>query len=347
MKKRLLIFQLILAFFCTANIVSQPENGSSSPFSLNFVPFLEYSTGFLGETLFYPPPMQNSEISRLKWEKNALLYGISAEAKYKRLNLDASFSMLLHDMATGKMTDKDWENYANTSIITKYSSGKNEIDKIQDIKVGFSYDFSPVKSIVISPVVEAGYKYDSFKRPEAEAWYNFYGMSWDDPSSIHYPYVRWDYIKRRYVYGHVLGIDFVRESFYTWAGINAVLNADRAIKFKLGAKISPFARFYSTDTHWARDTDLQINYRKNYIEEQIARFKHLKLNLDVILDITKNLSFDIGISSLMSLEMNRGIVRTNVYSDTYLGSYYKKLSQEVAESIQEMNVKAGLKIKVL
>ncbi len=335
---------LFFIFLCSA--ISYAESNRQDNFTLwnNFnisiIPQISYTNGTLQEILYYYKP-SDKKISLLEWERKFFTFGAQINSSYKKLHLDFSFNTALKNSLSGQMRDSDFLNEKDYSMKTTYSVGNNYSKDFYNTDCSIYYDFNIAKAIKVSPVVQVQYNYDSFKRPTAQGWYSDGAHHWNDPSSTKYPYHN-ETTGKTY---SLAEIDFYRHTFFTWSGFSFFIKPKDKISFNIAGLASPFAYFYSIDTHFAQDRATKKLYEKHSKMEQNSIFSYLKIELEMFIQLTKQVELKFGFDSLFNIKTDKGSLYTDHYLDTKQDGYIK-LDQKTTSAEKNITATVGLKINV-
>lgn len=336
--KKLLFFLFIffLSFFANSQIFN-PQKNSNLNIHLNIEPIFGYANGTLGETIYRSYP-KSKKISFLEWDKKFFLYGGKINFEIKNFYLQADFFTSIPE-DSGKMQDSDWLNASDYSMKTTYSVGTNYAQNNYDFSVLLKYNFKPFSSFSISPVLKAQYLYDSFARENSEGWYSDGKHYWYDESSIHYPYYDSETGKTK----KLAEIDYERQTFFSWLGIATAFDFSEKFSAGFSVLMSPFAYFYSVDTHFAQNSDKSF-YKIYFRQRQKSYFNYLKVNIESSLYLTKFLDLSLGFSTLFYFRTEKG----DLYSKTSdEDEVYEDLGQKSSSDIKGVNFLLGVKIKIL
>lgn len=333
---------LIFAFFTFSNLFAQIFGNDKNDFHIAIEPVFSYTSGFLGETWFYSKYEDDSKKkSYLEWDKKLFLYGAEISSSYKRFHFDTQFLTSIQNLKSGEMSDSDWKNTSDYSMKTTYSVGDNKAVENYSFQASIYFDFFPEKPIVLSPVFQFQYDYDSFAREEAEGWYSDGKHWWYDESSTHYPYYN-SQTGKRY---KLAEIDYYRHSFYAWTGFKLHSKLTKRLKFDFSALVSPYAYFYSLDTHWAQDKSTKEKFKKNNRQIQSAFFPSMKIEAKADFSLTKVFDLTFGASGLLGLKVNRGKWFQDYFGDFKQDDFYDS-GEDSGSFMQYLSARIGCKIKV-
>lgn len=329
-----------------AQIFGEKESGENTgKFHLSVAPLFSYTSGHLGEYLYYSKFDDDSKkASYLSWDKKIFLYGAEIEASCSRFHFDTSFLTSIRNLKSGIMSDSDWKNTSDYSMKTTYSVGDNKAVENYSVVSGIYYDFDVLENLSLSPMISFQYDYDFFSREDAEGWYSDGKHWWYDESSVHYPRVNPETGKRQYL----APIDYYRHSFYTWAGVKARYKICKKADFSFDFLASPFAYFYSMDTHWAKNSEKQW-YAKHSRQIQSAYFPALpalKMNAKLSLALSKFFDMNISASGLLCLKASRGTWFSDYFQDAKQDDFYDS-GQDSGAAMQYFSVGIGVGIKVI
>ena len=345
--KVLLILSFMVFYLQTAGaqIFGGGESGKNSGgFHFSISPEFSYASGHLGQYLYYSKFDDDSKkASYLSWDKKLFLYGAEIEASYSRIHFDASFLTSIRNLKSGIMSDSDWKNTSDYSMKTTYSLGDNKAIENYSVVSSVYYDFDVLENLSLSPLISFQYDYDSFSREDAEGWYSDGKHSWHDESSVHYPRVNPETGKKQYL----APIDYYRHSFYTWAGVKARCKICKKADFSFDFLASPFAYFYSMDTHWAKNSGKW--YGKHYRQIQSACFPvvpALKMNAKLSVALSKFFDLNFSSSGLLCLKTIRGTWFNDYFQDSRQDDFYDS-GQDSGATMQYFSLGIGVKVKVI
>lgn len=333
-----LFFIFLTSSFVYANPGSKA--GTQNNFNLSIIPQISYTTGTLQEILYYYQP-SDKKISILEWERRLFTFGAQVNSNYKNLHLDFSFATALKNALCGQMRDSDFLNEKDYSMKTTYSVGDNYSKDFYSADCSIYYDFNIAKFVKFSPVAQIQYNYDSFYRPDAKGWYSDGSHHWNDPSSTKYPYHN-ESTGKTY---RLAQIDYFRHSFFTWSGLAVSVKISDKINFNICALTSPFAYFYSIDTHFAQDRATKKLFGKHTKMEQNSIFSFLKMNLQMFVQLTDKIELKLGLETLFNIKTDKGTLYTDYYLDTKQDGYIK-LDQKTSSTEQSLTATVGVKIKL-
>lgn len=338
--KKLAALAFALSFFSFLD--AQIFTGKSA-FSLSVEPAAAYTSGFLGEYFFRHYLEDNSKKeSYLEWDKKLFLYGAEISSSFKKIHLDAVFLNSVQGVDSGKMVDSDWKNDSDYSMKTTYSKGSNEACRNFTAEASLYFDFIPYSKLCVSPMIQFQYDYDSFACRESEGWKSDGKHWWYDESSTHYPRYNAQTGKTE-----KLGeIDYIRKSFYAWTGFKIKAELTKRLSFAISALASPYAYFYSLDTHWSQDKTTKEKFKKHRRQIQTAYFPAVKLQAKADFALSRIFSLSFSAAGIFSLKINRGSWENDFYGGTLLDKYYDT-GQDSGSDMQYLSARIGLKIKVL
>lgn len=336
--KKLIFFISIffLSFFANSQIFNSNQI-SNIDIHLNIEPTFCYTNGTLGESVFRSRP-KSKKISFLEWDRKFFTYGGKINFQIKNFFLQADFLTSIPENS-GKMQDSDWLNASDYSMKTNYSVGTNYAQNNYDFSVLFKYNFKPLSCLLVSPLVQAQYLYDSFARENCEGWYSDGKHYWNDESSTYYPYYNSETGKTY----KLAEIDYVRQSFFSWIGIATRLNFSEKFNVGFSVLMSPFAYFYSVDAHFSQNSDKSL-YKNYYRQRQNSYFNYLKMNIESTFVLTKVLDLSLGFSTLFYFRTEKGDL---FYKTSYKGEKYENLGQKSSSDIKNINFLVGIKVKIL
>ena len=329
MQKRNILVVLLfikILFLTNAQIFKSP----SKDFSLSVEPVIGFTYGSLGEYIY----AQNSsgaevEYSYLEWEEKPLWqYGVTMCAAYKRFGATVSFDRAV-SARCGNMYDSDWLGYSD--VKTNYSVSENTAVENMNVNIALQYEFRPDEKLYITPVVEASYAYNSF---EARNGYGWYGDATNSSSGTN---VSWNDSAAHY-YRSLCGIDYSRQTFYTFLGGKITCLFTPGISLCLGAFVSPYTYTYAADTHYANTAMTEGN---NYHYYQDIFFKRSKLCASVSFKINSYAEAEVAASYLFG-----GIGKGDIYSDIDTGKMVLRSKQASGSSVEEFSFRAGCKINL-
>lgn len=332
---------LILIFLLSLPLSAQIFTNQND-FHLEVEPAFSYTNGFLGEYFYYHYLVDDSKkMSYLEWDKKIFMYGAEISSSFKRFHLDSRFMIAASDSKSGEMTDSDWQNESDFSMKTTYSVGGNNAAKNYSAEASVYFDFFPAEKIALSPMVQVQYDFDSFECEKMEGWKSNGKHWWFDESSTHYPYVDSD--GKTYKLGE---IDYYRHSFYTWAGFKICLKPAKRFDFDFSALVSPYAYFYSLDTHWAQEKSTKEMFEKHRKQYQAAFFPAFKLEAKASFSITKIFDLTFAASGLFSVKINRGKWEQDFYDDFLQDDYYDTY-QDSGADMQYICARIGCKVRIM
>lgn len=335
------VFTFFIFLTCSF-VYANPEEraGSQNNFNISIIPQISYTNGTLQEILYHYKP-SDKKISVLEWERKLFTFGAQVNSNYKNFHIDFSFDTALKNSLSGQMRDSDFLNEKDYSMKTTYSVGSNYSRDFYNANCSIYYDFNIAGFITLSPVAGIQYDYDSFYRPEAQGWYSDGSHHWNDPSSTKYPYHN-ESTGKTY---RLAQIDYFRHSLFTWSGLAFSVKAGSRIGFNICALASPFAYFYSIDTHFAQDRATKKLFGKHTKMEQNSVFSFLKMNLEMVVQLTDKIELNLGFETLFNIKTDRGTLYTDYYLDTKQDGYIK-LDQKTNSTEQSLTATAALKIKL-
>lgn len=336
-------FALILFIFFLFSFLNAQIFTGNRAFNLSIEPAAAYTNGFLGEYFFrhYLEDKSKKE-SYLEWDKKLILYGAQFSLNYKRIHIDALFLNSVQNRKSGKMSDSDWKNDSDYSMKTTYSTGDNEACRNFTMEASLYFDFYPSERLCISPLVQVQYDYDSFACKESEGWKSDGKHWWYDENSTYYPRYNPQTGKRE-----KLGeIDYNRKSLYTWTGFKVKTKLTERLSFDFSALASPYAYFYSLDTHWSQDKSTKEKFKKHRRQIQTAYFPAIKLQAKADFAINRIFDLTFSASGLFSLKITRGKWENDFYGESLQDGYYDTC-QNSGSDMQYLSARIGLKIKIL
>ncbi len=333
-----LFFIFLTCSFVYAN--SSNKASTQNNFNISIIPQFSYTNGTLQEIIYYYQP-SDKKISILEWERNFFTFGAQVNSNYKNLHLDFSFATALKNSLCGQMRDSDFLNEKDYSMKTTYSVGDNYSKDFYSADCSIYYDFNIAGFIKFSPVAQIQYNYDSFYRPTAEGWYSDGSHHWNDPSSTKYPYHN-ETTGKTY---RLAQINYFRHSLFAWSGLAFSVKAGEKIRFNICALTSPFAYFYSIDTHFAQDKATKKLFEKHTRMEQNSIFNYLKMNLQIFVQLTNKIELKLGFETLFNIKTDKGTLYTDYYLDTKQDDYIK-LDQKTSSTEKSSTATVGIKIKL-
>jgi len=328
---------LYIMFFLTPICAQKKES------FIKIEPYAGFTNGTLEEILYYSFP-SDKKIILLEWERKLFIYGAELKTAFKNFNLNADFETAPQNAKSGQMRDSDWLNTNDYSMKTTYSQGTNFSKEYYSAEVSFFYDIKAANNFTVSPVLSAEYNYDSFYRKKgAEGWYSEDCRHWwHDSSSKHYPYYNPETGKTL----KLAQIDYLRHTFFSWAGIKFRLKPGQKIEFALSLFASPVSYFYSIDTHYAQDKSTKLMYKKHYRQRQISYFNSIKINLDTALSLSKRFDLNLGLETLFNIKNGRGDLYSDYHSDEYQGEYVNS-GQKTSSTLKSIKAKIGCTVKLM
>lgn len=311
--------------------------------SLSLEPYAGFTSGILEETIYRSLPKEK-KISLLEWERKIFVYGASLDFKCSSLNLNLNLETAPQNSKSGQMRDSDWLNPDDYSMKTTYSAGTNYAMDYRSAEVSLFYDFFSGTGFTLSPVVTARYDYDSFYRKKgAEGWYSQDCRHWwHDSSSKHYPWYNPETGKTQML----AEIDYLRHSFYSWAGLKLTFTPSENLEFLFCAMISPVTYLYSVDTHFAQDSSTKLMYKKHYRQRQLSYFSNARLEVEAQLRLCKSFFLTAGFETAFNFKTDRGDLYSDYFQDVYQGEYID-CGQDSSSSLKNIKAKIGLKIRLL
>ncbi|WP_147615856.1 hypothetical protein [Treponema pectinovorum] len=346
--KRFILFFIAFSLFFQTKIVSQVFKNTD--FSLSVSPAILYTSGYLGEILYYSKSYDESKkISFLEWQKNLFLYGAKIESRYKRFHFDSSFYTSIRGLNSGVMKDSDWLNTENYEMKTTYSVGDNKIAENYDFGAEFYFDFNPKKNITISPSISVQYQYDSFKRGDSKGWYGESKYSkdgkmhwWYEEQAQEFPYYDTNTGKNY----KLAGADYYRHSVLTWIGIRFAMKISENFKINYGFEIAPFSYFYAIDTHWGRDNSTMQFYGKHYKQIQYGIFPNIKMSLSSTIKLSDFFDINLIFISIFNTYIPKGTLSSDYIDGDKQNKYYR-IGQATGIFDNTVYFGIGFKFKIL
>ncbi|WP_294430048.1 hypothetical protein [uncultured Treponema sp.] len=321
---------------------------SSSIFAkINFIiePVFTYSTGFIGENIYYPSLYNDSKkISYLKWERNIFQFGANLDFYYENFHATVCGLSSLFNQKSGKMFDSDWLNPDDYTMKTRYSKGNNESVENFKTQIILFYDFNISKRFVFSPCITFQYNYDYFERKKSEGWYSSDNKHyWNDESSVHYPYT-FTNNNGKIVTARLGEINFEDKLFFIWFGGKINFQPVKQCSFDFALQISPYAYFYALDTHMAQDKSSKEIYGRHYKMIQSSLFNAMNIIYDINYYINSVFALKLEMSYSFIFEMKRGSCYTDFVGSDRQDSYFKT-DQKSVINFENYTISLGIKIK--
>lgn len=262
--------------------------GQTSRFSIS--PYISRTNGSLSQVIWQPEDeAPENKASLLEWDRNLWFYGARLEYQRDNFCLEGAFGSSIHGIS-GDMTDLDWCNKKDYSMVTTLSSGDNHALANYKGEVQLSYEIGLFEKLSLLPSLKMHYAYDHFKRgADAEGWYGQDDWSsdgkhhcWSDKEAQKIPGIKTD--SDGTVHRYILReIEYSRHSLYTWLGIGAKLHHDR-VSALMQVMVSPYTWFQDEDRHYSRSQD------RLYHTKQTSCFESLDLSVTLSYRLNRRLS---------------------------------------------------------
>ncbi len=294
--KRFLI-SILLAASCAACIAA---GNWQDDFSLSLEPFIGFMRGTSKEYAYTGSTL----LSRLDWQvHNAWQYGIKADATYKRLFADGSLSGTL-PLGCGTMYDSDWMN--RNDVKTHYSESDNTINSFFRLDLNLGYIFKPVQTVQLIPFTGIEYMFFDMAAYGLQAWYGN-----KNKSGIYSAYNSTDTTIKTQP-GSTQCIQYVRQTFFTWLGLNVRWQFTRSWECMISGAVSPYL--------WSDSLDHHILRGYFFYDYMAANFAAWKGSVTMRFYLTPRLSLNALIGAVCTREI-KGVSKVNK-TDERNGIYY-------------------------
>ncbi|MFA6937915.1 MAG: omptin family outer membrane protease [Treponema sp.] len=305
MKKSLLICSAVLIFF---NLALAAEEKTSS---VTIEPFTSIKYGKLGEYVYDTDSNGDlQKLSYLEWEvKPLVLAGLNASAKTKNITIAYNFLSYGVPLSSGNMYDSDW--MALTDMKTNYSISENTLNHFLQAGCNVNYTFKTNTIISITPGAGFDFSSISFSARNGYGWYGDYERSTTHENiSWNSPYAKY------YASGELMGIDYSRETFYTWLGFSANADFNKYFSLSFSAYISPYTFVSSIDKHFSNSTSTVYTAYNDLMD---CYFSYFKTSLASEVNFSKNFSLCLNVNCLIG-ESAIGITYSKYVTPTYEGT---------------------------
>ncbi|MBQ0051799.1 MAG: omptin family outer membrane protease [Treponema sp.] len=287
----------------------------SHDFHLSVEPLVGLKNGQVDEYVFLKKcDYSDDKLSELNWDvKNEFYLGGKIETGYKKLFADFKFTAAI-PKSSGQMDDSDWLNVEKSGTEayqykTNYSISDNflKYDFLFGVDLGYDFDIfkNEILKIRLRPLIAFNYEKFYFNARNGSAWYGSY-------SGNHYlPYE--SATTPTYSFSGKSVIDYIRQSYTPWFGMNSYFTFKDKIDVGLGFRISPYTYVESIDIHYLNNGE----DGSAYLDATPGYFKTIKCSAEASYRINSRNSINFSANWVC---MN--ILRGDDYEQTYKS--YKK-----------------------
>jgi len=290
--------------------------------------------GSLGEYVFDLDSSDNTfkKLSYLDWDlKPSTVLGLNFIGGYKNLYVSPYISFGIPGEC-GKMQDSDWLDL--NSVKNDYSISINTLNK--NIFTGIQLEYRiPLSTLFyFAPAISFDYQYISFSAKDGYGWY---GDSVHSTTGTNVSYDS-EYAKQ-YDVGELMGIDYMRSTFYLWTGFSSELTVSKKISFGCMFFFSPYTQIYSLDKHFS---DLQRNSYAAYNDIMEGYLSYFKFRMYLNYSFSSSCSLLLSVNELVG---SSGIGITLYYSgNATSNSQPAKLSSKSKSDIDVPSVSLAFRI---
>lgn len=287
-------------------------------FSFNIQTETGFSYEKLGEYLF-KSETSNQKKSYLEWQNNLMPVIISGTINWKDFFITNNFEYLI-PLSHGYMHDSDWYG----SIKTNYAIFTNYADSNFSYSFRLGCFFNLHDKLVISPIVEFNYKYDSYS---AKNGYGYYGR---EDGSLHI--VEWNSPQATF-HSKLSEISYCRKNILSFLGLSAKYSPASFYSLNITFLISPFAISNAMDYH-SDELDLDRDYYMHGIFTSF--FKNIKTEVSNSFTVSKHIQLQLNFRTCIGF-LTRGKTETTFYRNVNFGS-----SGESTETWTYLGKSAGI-----
>ncbi len=326
MKKRVFFIAIIFSF------ISAVLYAEDSDYKLSFEPFVECVSGNIGEYVYTNNTNGDDVLySYLDWElKPVWIYGLNAEAIVHNLGISIRLASAMPTRC-GNMYDSDWLNKDNMK--TTYSISENSLESYLDIALKVFYEFDVSDFFSAGPTMEIGTRSIKFSAENGYGWYGQPG-----PGGYIYPYNSGEPYASEKHKGDLCGIDYQKDSVYTFLGARIKINAGNRFHFIAEGALSPYTRMEAYDTHWR---DMRKTSSNDYKDKVSSYFKTFKGDLSAYFDLNDAISFKCNFGGSYSMKE-----KGTTYQKVGVNRSYVQSQGHSGMSESSIHFGAGIKINI-
>lgn len=266
------------AVLITQAIFSFAYNFSAHGFHFDAAPVYSVSNGLITELVLDTD--DNGEpytLSELLWQfDNVQCFGFDASFGWKFLNLRVKGNFPVYSVPS-VMYDSDWQNSSDHSMKTNYSISENTLRFDDDLSFTgeiqtFSKTIGNGFSFTVTGLLGLDYDYCKFEARNGYGWYgdsvtvaycleheNFRIKNPDEVTpgdSLSYDDENAAYFDK----GELSGIDYTRETYTVFLGVELKASYKKNFFFKGSASFAPYSKIASLDLHYGGSSYLDSYY---------------------------------------------------------------------------------------
>ncbi len=268
---------VIAAVLITHAIFSYAYNFSVRDFHFDVAPVYSVSSGLITELVLDTD--DNGEeytLSELLWHfDNVQCFGFDVSAGWRFLNFRLKGNFPVYSVPS-IIYDSDWQNPADHSMKTNLSISENtllfddELSFTGEIQT-FSKTYGNGFSFAVTGLFGLDYDYCKFA---ARNGYGWYGNSENSKTGNNVSYDSEDAMF--FGSGTLCGIDYTRESYTVFLGVELKAAYKKNFFFKGSASFAPYSQIASLDLHYAPSGGLD----SYYYDEMRGKVSAVKLSAE-------------------------------------------------------------------